>query len=289
MSMTSAYAFTEPDYFDKSKTAVVVFLRDRPIDPATYDAAPDRDRAFSRLIGNTLDDRPSLRLTIGSDQQGHAVVEGVDAAYSSAKGHVSTSSNLATGSYTLDLKVNDGKRIEGTLRSTHESEKTDDHGHWFDLHFALDVASGPPFGPGLPPGGGEPYEGLEKYTRAVSHAAFWADQDSLNDFANTITDAHLDAFNAFSHKVKGDKDKVKEELKRMQGEIPDSYEFDSGRLNGDVATITIHAKPHEGDAAAAAAPVVVSMKKEHDVWVFDKVQKPGSSKPAATPAPGKKK
>jgi len=290
MPMVSAYAYAAPDYFDKSKQAAVLFLRDRPIDAAAYDAAPDRNRAVSDVIGNMSSAGASLRITIGADKDGHAVIEGVDAGYRGEGGHHGTSMSISPSSYTLDLKANDGKRIEGTLRSTHESEKTEAHGHWFDLHFALDVASGPPFGPGLPPDGGEPYAGLQKYTSALSHAEFSPDQESLDGFANTITDARLAAFNQFSRKAKGDEARVKAELSRMQAELPDSYEFDSGRVNGDVATIAIHAKTHDGDKANAAESLLVSMKKEHDVWVFDKVHKPGSSKTAAAAAPvGKKK
>jgi hypothetical protein len=44
------------------------------------------------------------------------------------------------GKYKLELKRNDDKRIEGTLHSTKEADKTAEHGGYFDLHFALDVA-----------------------------------------------------------------------------------------------------------------------------------------------------
>jgi hypothetical protein len=44
------------------------------------------------------------------------------------------------GKYKLDLKRNDDKRVEGTLHSTKEADKTAEHGGYFDLHFALDVA-----------------------------------------------------------------------------------------------------------------------------------------------------
>lgn len=290
LSMTGAYAYAAPDDFDKSKQAVAIFMRDSPIDAATYDAAPDRPKAVGDVLGNGLDTAANLRFTIGSDKSGHAVIEGVDSSYTANGTHHGDSFAIGTGSYTLDLKVNDGKRIEGTLHSTRDSEKTENHGHWFDLHFALAVASGPPFGPGLPPGGGEPYAALQKYTGALSDAAFRVNQESLDAFANTVTDARLNAFNQFSRKAKGDawESKLKAEFERMESEIPRSYVFDSGRVNGDAATITIHGKPQDGDKSDAAAALLVSMKKEHNVWVFDKVQKPGG-KPAAAPAAGKKK
>ena len=290
MPMVSAYAYAVPDYFDKSKTAVAIFMRDRPMDTAAYDAAPDRAKAFGDLIGNMQGTGASLRFVIGTDKSGHAVVEGVDTGYRGTGGYRSSSMAPGTDSYALDLKVNDGKRIEGTLRRTQDSEKTEDHGTWFDLHFALDVASGPPSG-GRPGPNGGPLAGFKNYASALSHAAFRVDQESLDGFANTITDARLEAFNQVSRKAKGDawEGKVKAELHRMEAEIPDAYEFDSGRVNGNVATITIHGKPHDAEASAPT-PLLVTMKKEHDVWVFEKVQTaPAPKTSAAAPSRGKTK
>lgn len=153
-----AYAYAKPDLFDESKHAVVIVMLDGPIDAATFDAAPDRERALDHLLWD-VDNGNTLKLTIGPDADGKARVEQVNLYAKMNKKSKSTSTSMAPGYYTLDLKVNDGKRIEGSLRSTHESEKTQKNGSFYDLHFALNVASGPPFGPGLPPDGGAPFKG----------------------------------------------------------------------------------------------------------------------------------
>ena len=289
LSMTSAYAYAAEDYFDKSKTAVVVVMRDRPIDAAAYDAAPDRAKAFGNVVGNMLGTGASLRFVIGSDKNGRAVVEGVDTGYRGQGAYRSGSFTMAPDNYTLDLKVNDGKRIEGTLRSTHESEKTEDHGHWFDLHFALDVASGPPFGPGLPPDGGAPFAGYQAYARALADAEFHVQKETMQALAQTMTDARLGAILAVADKVKDDQwdDTVKAELGKLLAHVPASYEFASGRVNGDVATLTLSGKPRDAGAGDAATTLSVTMKKENGTWRFDKDQKSTgvkSAKPHAAPA-----
>jgi len=223
------------------------------------------------------------------------LVEGVDTGYRDKNGYHRSSFAIGTDNYTLDLKVNDGKRIEGTLRSTHDAEKTDDHGHWFDLHFALDVASGPPFGPGLPPDGGEPFAGYQAYARALADAEFHVRKETMQALAQTMTDARLGAILAVADKVKDDEwdATVKAELGKLLANVPASYEFASGRVKGDIATLTLSAKPRDAGGGDAVTTLAVTMKKENGNWRFDKDQKSAGEKSgktrAASPGAGKAK
>jgi hypothetical protein len=287
VKFTSAYAYAVPDPFDKSKQAVVIVMSDTPMDAATFDAAPDRDRAFSTYMGNSLRDGNSVQITLGPDKDGQVRVEQVNTRTSTNGEFSSSSGSTMASSYKLDLKRNDGKRLEGTYLSTRESEKTEEHGQFFDLHFALDVASGPAFGPGLPPDGGEPYKAYEAYAGAVRHAIFSLDQDSYQAFINTLTDGRIKVLNKIKASAGKDKaeDAIRAELKSMEKRIPGSYRFARGRVNGDVATIEVAGKGTNPDGSAGAAvSITVTMKKEKDEWYFDNDGQPAAadkSKPAA--------
>ena len=284
-TISGAYAYAAPDLFDPSKQAVVLVLSSEPIDATAYDAAADRAKAFDdNLFWNNERKPTSAKLTIGTNKD--APIEQANLAVLSGES-LHSSGSMGTAFYTLDLKTNDGKRIEGTLRSTHESEKTDKNGTYYDVHFALNVANGPPFGPGLPPDGGEPFKAFRAYERALSHALFTLDKDSLNGVANTLTDARLKALNQSIKSAKND-DKVKEILRSMRDELPNSSRFLSGSIKGDIATMQVKGKLNDADGndIGDSAPINVTMKKENGDWCFERQQKSaaGGGKSATAPA-----
>ncbi len=311
----SAYAYAKPDLFDESKQAVVIYVLDGPIDAATFDAAPDREGALGHLLWDTNGN--TVQLTIGPDKNGQAGVEQVNLVARVNGTTTSTSASMGPDYYVLDLKANDGKRIEGSLRSTHESEKTAKNGSFFDLHFALNVASGPPFGPGLPPDGGAPFKGYWKYVSALWSATTREelDDEKVQALANTLSDARIKAMNQIAEsagKGKGELDKAQlAVLKKMWANVPhgdrsvnsNDVVFVSGRMNGDVATMEIKGERSQGtiDGNGNYTPgppilVTVTMKKENGEWCFDKDQKHeigrGKASPAAPPgnaSPGTQK
>ncbi|MEP6941047.1 MAG: hypothetical protein ABI846_14870 [Rudaea sp.] len=281
-TVAGAYAYAVPDLFDASKQAVVVVLSSEPIDAAAYDAAADRNKAFDdNLFWNNERKPTSAKLTIGTNKD--APIEQANLAVLSGEG-LHSSGSMGTAFYKLDLKSNDGKRIEGTLRSTHESEKTAKDGTYYDVHFALNVANGPAFGPGLAPDGGEPFKAFHAYERALSHAVFSLDRDSLNGVANTLTDARVKALNQSIKSAKND-DKIKDILRSMRDELPNSARFVSGSVKGDVATLQVKGKLNdaEGNDIGDSAPISVTMKKENGYWCFDRQQKAAAS--GGKPAP----
>jgi len=290
LPMSTAYAYAGRDLFDESKPAVVIVMRDQPIDAAGYDAAPDREKAFKDLLGNFKTKGSTLKLVIGTDKDGHTRVEGADMSYHGAHGFNLGSVAPSESFHTLDLKVNDGKRIEGTLRTTQESAKTDANGTYFDLHFALNVVSGPAFGPGLPPDGGEPFKAYQIYADAVDSAAFRPEDDRMHTLANTLSDAQLRVINELTHKTKPAEweEKMKAVLRAMSSAIPAAYEFAGGRLKGDVATMDIRGKARNESGSAidgSEVNVTVTMKKENGMWRFDGDSKRAGGK--ATPVAAK--
>ena len=281
-TLSSAYAYATTDLFDKSKPAVVVVLSSGPIDGPAIDASPDRAKAFDTIFWDTTSKATSVKLTISAGQD--ARVEQVNLAVLEGEG-LHSSGSMGKDFYKLELKVNDGKRIEGSFRSTHESEKTEPHGAYYDVHFASNVVDGPAFGPGLPPDGGEPFKGFREYSGALTHAWVFHDKEDMTRLANTLSDARLKQLNVALKSAKGDEDKIKKIISDMLDEIPDSFRFGSGTIKGDTATMEIKGKVRtRGEDTTPAADISISvvMKKENGDWCFDGNRKAdaGKSKPA---------
>ncbi|MFI5197405.1 MAG: hypothetical protein ACHQJD_02200 [Thermoanaerobaculia bacterium] len=142
-ALKSAYAYSRPDPFDHSRQSTVIAFSERLIDAKQIDAAKDRFGALSHAMNDYVPDkeeRPaSVEIIIARDDPQFPIQQiGYELP------GLSSSASVGAGKYKLDLKRNDGKRIEGTLRSTKEADKTAEHGGYFDLHFALDVASARP-------------------------------------------------------------------------------------------------------------------------------------------------
>ncbi len=284
--LTSAYAYAAPDAFDDSKQMVVVVLSTAAIDAATYDAAEDRAKAIRNTLELNNEDKPTtVTLKIGPAKD--KPIRAIDVDILAGEGqHFSGT----WASYVLDLKQNDGKRIEGTFRTTDERKPAGKYNDYYDLHFALRVASGPAFGPGLPPDGGAPFKGYWKYVSALSSAATREelDDEKVQALANTLTDARIKAMNQIAQSAgKGDGELDKAQLavlKKMWADVPhdnrsvssNDVVFVSGRMNGDVATMEIKGERSQGttDGNGKYTPgppifVTVTMKKENGQWCFD--------------------
>jgi hypothetical protein len=138
--LKSAYAYSRPDPFSPSKQSTVILFSEILIDTKKVDSATDRGSALSHIMSDHLPDKDeragSVEIMIARDdaqfplQQIGYTIPNED-----------SSASVGADRYKLVLKRNDAKRIEGTLVSTKEAAKTAEHGGYFDLHFALDVAS----------------------------------------------------------------------------------------------------------------------------------------------------
>jgi hypothetical protein len=139
VALKSAYAYSRPDPLDGSKQSTVIAFSERLIDAKKISAAKDIPDALSHAMNDYsgAEEKPaSVEVIISRNDPDSPVQQiGFDLP------GLSSSASVGAGRYKLDLKRNDAKRIEGTLRTTREADKTSEHGGYFDLHFALDVAS----------------------------------------------------------------------------------------------------------------------------------------------------
>jgi hypothetical protein len=286
--LVSGYAYSVPDAFDPKKQAIVVVLSDTQIDAAAFDAAEDRKEAIDRFLLWQPDGKATtVTVMIGADKS--APVEQLGLAILAGEG-LHSSASVGSGTYALDLTRNDGKHIKGSFRTRDVAEKSSPNGDYYDLHFALDVASGPAFGPGLPPDGGEPFAAYKAYINALRDAKWKLDKDSYQGLINTLSEARGKAMNQISKNARAQKasvavieGRIKEELARMSRNVPAACEFVRGHVNGDVATIEIDGKRTDdvgSEIADSRMPVVATMKKEEGSWYFDKDQ---VHAPAAAP------
>jgi YD repeat-containing protein len=262
--LTSGYAYLAPDHFDSSKQVLEITLSDIPIDAATIDAGKARREDLREYLRNHTAKSVSLTLNPDNKDQPLAMI-GI-----AMDGYMSSGS-MGSSFYALDIKRNDGKRIEGSFRSTHEKDKTSKNDDYYDLHFALDIASGPPFGPGMPADGGEPYKAFGKFGDAL----FRAQSEHYADIGDTVSKARYQELLAAQKK---DKATLKKLVDKMWGEhINNNARFMQGRIKGDVATfdvggaISSYSYDAAGNMVEKSVPttVTVTMKKEDGAWVFD--------------------
>ena len=140
IALKDAYAYSRPDPFDHSKQTTLIAFSTRLIDKKQIDAAQDHAGALSdamNLYFPDKEERPSSVEIMIARNDPESPIQQIS--YSTPDR--SSSASTGSGNYKLELKSNDGKRIEGTLHSTKEAAKTAEHGGYFDLHFALDVAN----------------------------------------------------------------------------------------------------------------------------------------------------
>ncbi len=137
--LKSAYAYSRPDPFDRSKQSTVIAFSERLMDAKQISAAKDILDALSHAMNDHsgTEEKPASVEVIVARNDPDSPVQQIGFELPG----LSSSASVGAGRYKLDLKRNDARRIEGTLRSTKEADKTADHGGYFDLHFALDVVS----------------------------------------------------------------------------------------------------------------------------------------------------
>jgi hypothetical protein len=137
-ALKSAYAYSCPDPFDKSKQSTEIAFSGRVFDAKQIDTADNPSGALSALLNEYFpdkEDRPTQVTIILARGNTESPIQNIS--YSIPK--LSSGASVGAAHYTLDLKRHDDKRIEGTLRSKNKSDKTSRFGGYFDLHFALDV------------------------------------------------------------------------------------------------------------------------------------------------------
>ena len=239
IALKSAYAYRMPDPFEKDKQIIRVVFADKPIDAAALKDASDRDGALDEQL------RGAARVDLNLETDGS--VQNVNT-------HVGATSGSQSGSgwYTLSLKHNDDKRIEGTFHSNDEADKKS--GRYYDLRFALDLPGAPDLGPALPAGGGEQGKAYAAYLAALKKG----DIDAL---AKLMTKARADELLAH----RNDKD-----FKMMFGFIQDQAlrepKYVKGNSKGDTATLEYTGK--DGDKNDVTSDI--SMLREAGAWKLAK-------------------
>lgn len=265
IELKGAYAFASQSHFDKNQQTIILVLSDTPIDAASIDAASDRAEALRSYLDKRKATSVKLELnTAAKDHPLEMIGLDMDAYHSSG--------SMGSDFYALDLKQADAKRIEGTFRSKHEADKTSKHDDYYDLHFALNVASGPAFGAGLPPDGGEPFKAYKAYGDALWDAR----HEKFGALSEATAKAPLDRLIATQKK---DPKSFKKVIDKMWDEHMNSnVEFMQGSVKGDVATLDIKGRfdvyTYDADnnqvEKRTEATSTVTMKKEDGAWRFDK-------------------
>lgn len=135
-ALQSAYAQTCPDPFDSSKQSTVIDFSGKAFDDQQIATADDPASALARALNAFAsgEDRPAKVRVILARANPASPVQ--DISYSIP----GLSSQASARNLTVELKHNDGKRVEGSLRSSDEAAKTARFGGgFFELDFALDV------------------------------------------------------------------------------------------------------------------------------------------------------
>jgi hypothetical protein len=137
-ALKSAYAYSRPDPFDESKQSTVIAFSERVLDTKKIDGAGDRRSALSDAMDAYFPDKEERPANVEVMIARADATRPVQQVAYTIPG-LSSSASVGAGKYKLDLKRNDDQRIEGTLRSANEADKTAEHGGYYELEFALDV------------------------------------------------------------------------------------------------------------------------------------------------------
>ena len=239
IALKGVYAYRMADPFDKDKQITRVVFADKPIDAQALKDASDRDGAVDEQL------RGAARVDLNLDPDGS--VQNVNT-------HVGDTSGSQSGSgwYTLTLKHNDDKRIEGSFHSNDEADKKS--GRYYDLRFALDLPGAPDLGAALPAGGGEQGKAYVAYLAALKKG----DIDAL---AKLMTKARADELLAH----RNDKD-FKMMFGFIQGQALREPKYVKGNSKGDTATLEYTGK--DGDKNDVTSDV--SMVREGGAWKLAK-------------------
>lgn len=233
--LKSAYAYRMPDPFEKSKQITRVVFADKPIDAAALKDENDRDDAIDTQL------RGATRVDLNLEADGN--VQNVNT-------HVGDTSGSQSGSgwYTLTLKQNDDKRVEGSFRTNDESDKKS--GHYYDLKFALDLPAAPTPGTPLPAGGGEPAKAYRAYLAAM-------DKGDIDALMKTMSRERAEQIAA--HRNDAD---FKTMFAFIQGERLRAPKIGQGSTKGDLATLEVSGKNGDGQASTGT----VTLVREGGAW-----------------------
>jgi hypothetical protein len=239
IALKSAYAYRMPDPFDKGKQITRVVFADKAIDAAALKETADRDGAIDTQL------RGATRVELNLEADGN--VQNVNT-------HVGDTSGSQSGSgwYTLTLKQNDDKRIEGSFRTNDEADKKS--GHYYDLKFALDLPVAPAPGAPLPANGGDAGKAYLAYLAALKKG----DIDLLAKSMSSSRSAEL-----LSHRSDP-------QFKMMFGFIQSQAllgpKYIKGESKGDNATLDYDGKDGEGNKVSST----VTMVREGGAWKVEK-------------------
>lgn len=238
-ALAHAYAYRTPDPFDKDKQITRIVFTDRAIDAAAVRDASNRDDAIDEQLHG------ATRVDLNLEADGS--VQNVNTRIGDRIGTQSGS-----GWYTLTLKRNDDKRVEGSFHSNDESEKKS--GRYYDLTFALDVPAAPDLGAPLPADGGAQGKAYLAHLAALRKG----DIDAL---AATMTKAR--AGQLLAHRNDPD---FKMMFEFIQGQALREPKYVKGNSKGDRATLEYRGKDGDGNEVKST----VSMLREGGAWKLEK-------------------
>jgi hypothetical protein len=239
IALKNAYAYRMPDPFEKDKQITRVVFADKPIDAAALKDASDRDDAIDTQL------RGATRVDLN--------IEG-DGSVQNVNTHVGDTSGSQSGSgwYTLTIKQNDAKRIEGHFVTNDEADKKS--GHYYDLAFAFDLPGAPDLGAALPANGGDQGKAYLAYLAALKKG----DMDGLG---KTMTKERSDEILAH---------RSDPQFKMMFGFIQSQAlrepKYVKGNSKGDNATLEYTGKDGDGNVVTST----VSMVRESGAWKLEK-------------------
>lgn len=241
LALVSAYAYRGPDPFEKTKEITTIVFSDRKIDAAAANAAANRGEAVEDQLRRDNATRVELNLENDGTLQNVNIVSGG-----------SSGSQSGSGWYTLSLKRNDDKRVEGHFQSNDEADKKS--GRYYDLTFALDLPGAPDLGSALPAGGGDAGKAYLTYLAVLKKG----DIDAL---AKLMTKARADELLAH----RNDKD-FKMMFGFIQGQALREPRYVKGNSKGDTATLEYSGK--DGDKNDVTSDI--SMVREGGAWKLAK-------------------
>lgn len=239
IALKHAYAYRMPDPFEKDKQITRIVFADKPIDAAALADASDRDSAIDDQL------REATRVDLNLEADGSVQNVNTHIGYSSG-------SQSGSGWYTLSLKHNDDKRVEGSFRSNDEADKKS--GKYYDLAFALDLPGAPDLGAALPANGGEQGKAYLAYLAALK-------KGDIDAMAKSMTKARADELLAH----RDDKD-FKMMFGFIQGQALREPKYVKGHAKGDRATLEYTGKDADGNAVTST----VSMLREGGAWKLEK-------------------
>lgn len=239
IALKGAYAYRMADPFDKSKQITRVVFADKAIDAGALKDANDRDSAIDEQL------RGATRVDLNLEADGS--VQNVNLSMDGYSG-----SQSGSGWYTLSIKHNDDKRVEGHFQSNDEADKKS--GRYYDLTFALDLPGAPDLGAALPAGGGDAGKAYLTYLAALKKG----DIDAL---AKMMVKARADELLAH----RNDKD-FKMMFGFIQGQALREPKYVKGNSKGDTATLEYTGK--DGDKNDVTSDV--SMVREGGAWKLAK-------------------